>query len=129
MKLSSKAVKVGLCPSDLKESLPVAKMFPKSLEPHFGALEIAIINDENFEAAAKAATNLSFGLRSGESEETLNVSLSGGEAKLSLAQSSTLAFTLSAGASDWEQFLAPVPKAPFQSYVLYSILNSSGLTS
>jgi hypothetical protein len=61
---------VGLCPSDHKESLSVAKMFPKSLEPHFGALEITIAKDENFKASAKGA-NFSFGLRSDKSDEML----------------------------------------------------------
>jgi hypothetical protein len=104
----------GLCSRDSTGPLYVTEMFPESLEPHFEALEVAIGNDENFKSSAKAAT-FAFGLRSGESDETLIVSVDGDRAKLSLAQSPTPAFTLSARANDWEQFLAPIPKAPFQS--------------
>ena len=102
-------------------------MFPKSLETQFEAIEKAVANDEDFKSSAKAAS-LVFGLKSGESNDTLVVSVDGGKAGLSLTQSPAAAFTLSARGSDWEQFLAPKPKAPFQSYVLASSSNSSPLT-
>jgi hypothetical protein len=99
-------------------------MFPKSLEPHFEVLEAAITKDKNFKFSAKAAM-FGFGLRSGESDEILCVSVDDGKIKLSLTQSYAPAFTLSARADDWDQFLAPIPKAPFQSYVFASLSSSS----
>ena len=102
-------------------------MFPTFLKPQFEALEEVVNNNENFKASVKAAS-LAFGLKSGESDETLIASVQGGTVRLSLAQSSNAAFILSARASDWEQFLAPTQKAPFQSYVLALPSNRSPLT-
>jgi hypothetical protein len=90
-------------------------MFPKSLEPYLEELEATIAKDENFKSSAKAAKFV-FGLTSVESSETPTASVDGGGVELSLAKSSTPAFILSARADDWEKFLAPIRKTPFQSY-------------
>ena len=103
------------------------EMFPRSLKSQFEAIEEIVNNNDTFKSSAKAAS-LVFGLKSGESDESLIVSIHGGRVKLSLGQSSTAAFTLSARASDWEQFLAPTQKAPFQSYVLALPSNRLPLT-
>lgn len=90
--------------------------FPRSLEVRLHLLDTVLSNNQEFQASSRTVS-LTFGIKSSESDEILVVAIVAGKTTISLTTSSieTL-FVLSARTHDWVQFLAPVPKAPFQSY-------------
>jgi hypothetical protein len=59
---------------------------------------------------------VSFGIKSSGSDNTLLVTVSNGSAKVSTGTSKDALFTLSAPPEQWEQHFQPVPQVPYQSF-------------
>ena len=89
--------------------------FATLLQAKLESVEAAVNASAEFRTSAGNAT-LHFAISANGDDECLSVLVKDGAAHLALDSSRGALFSLSARSEDWEQFFAPVPKAPYQSY-------------
>lgn len=89
--------------------------FRSFFEPSLSSIAARLNADTEFITASRSRT-LEFLIEVAETKERISVSILSGVARVSLHNIHQGEFTLSARTQDWQEFFAPVPTPPYQSY-------------
>ena len=89
--------------------------FRSFFQPSLSSIAATLNADTEFITASRSRT-LEFLIEVAETKERISVSILSGVARVSLHDIHQAEFTLSARTQDWQEFFAPVPKQPYQSY-------------